>query len=73
MPLLGRDVERREPMIVLKVDVTASSNELLRYGRMFRKEGKKKLCARAPKKKEVFYFSMFSEHKVMLQLEGTYK
>jgi hypothetical protein len=33
-PISGRHVERRAPIISLKVNVTASSNELLRHDRM---------------------------------------
>jgi hypothetical protein len=34
MPVSGSDVERRDPIIVLQIDVTARSNELFRDGRM---------------------------------------
>jgi hypothetical protein len=34
MPIVGREVERRAPILVLKIDVTASSDEQFRDGRM---------------------------------------
>ena len=34
MPVLNREVERREPSLHLKIDVKASSDELLSDGRM---------------------------------------
>jgi hypothetical protein len=34
MPIVGREVERHVPILVLKIDVTTSSDEQFRDGRM---------------------------------------